>query len=379
MIRREKIIKLTLVLISVSFSLLIVELVLRNIYPQISDHDSMFQYDSELGWSFIPSNRGAIVYPGEAHHFIEINEAGFRDDSFEDLERKRKVVVIGDSFVSNVSVASDDVFTEVLEERLEATSVLNFGVNGYGQTQELLLMQRLLGEFDPEMVILMIYVRNDFTDNVGRGQWDYDKPIAYRKDSLASVRIEFQESPKGRVGDQTKEQGGFYRKIHLYHLVRRSWFNIKTKYFTKDEDREVLPYQPQELVLCKKEPSDEMLDMEHVMQGLIIEMSNVLKAQQKQFVLAIAPSMIQVEDELWNLMISKYAEDVNGFDRTLPNSRLKRFAEENDILTVDLFESLYRESQNGLKMYNRNEQHWTVEGNRVVAKTLEEFLEETLK
>ena len=177
-----------MVLISVLICLGVVEAVLRVFAPQINEHDKMFMFNPELGWSFIPEKKGMIIYPGEANHEIVINEAGFRDAPFVDLPDQKKVMVFGDSFVSNVSVKAPEVFTEVLEQQLNAISVMNFGVNGYGQVQELLLLRNWVDRVDPELVVLTVYVRNDFADNMGKGQWNYDKPVATWEDSLKILR-----------------------------------------------------------------------------------------------------------------------------------------------------------------------------------------------
>ena len=78
----------------------------------------MFECDTDLGWKFISNKAGYIIYPGEAHHYIEINSIGFRDDPLPpDHDNYRKILVLGDSFVSNISVEDNEVFTEVLENR----------------------------------------------------------------------------------------------------------------------------------------------------------------------------------------------------------------------------------------------------------------------
>jgi hypothetical protein len=85
-------------------------------------------------------------------------------------------MVLGDSFVSNVEVGADQVFTRVMEQRLADTEVLNFGVNGYGQVQEYLLLERWFDRVRPDVVVVVIYLRNDFEDNVDE-KWTYARPF----------------------------------------------------------------------------------------------------------------------------------------------------------------------------------------------------------
>jgi hypothetical protein len=154
---RNKRKEIALGLFSFVFAIFIAEAFVRLFYPQIMEHDKMFEYDPYLGWKFISNKKGAIVYQGETRHYIETNYIGFRDDPPPpDQDKIRKILVLGDSFVSNISVKDSEVFTEVLEQRLKNTAVLNFGVNGYGQVQEYLLLQKWLRKIDLFVMILMI-------------------------------------------------------------------------------------------------------------------------------------------------------------------------------------------------------------------------------
>jgi hypothetical protein len=91
---------------------------------------------------------------------------GFRDNDLPTDPAVRRIMFVGDSFVSNLAVKDDEVFTELMERALPRTAVLNFGVNGFGPVQEYLLLQRWLDQVRPALVVVMIYVRNDFQDNV---------------------------------------------------------------------------------------------------------------------------------------------------------------------------------------------------------------------
>ena len=64
-----------------------------------------------------------------------------------------------------------------MEQQLPDTTVLNFGVNGYGQTQELLLLRELLATATPQLIIQVIYLRNDFADNLN-SDWLLPRPRA---------------------------------------------------------------------------------------------------------------------------------------------------------------------------------------------------------
>src|SRR5437867_2228919 len=101
---RDKRKEIALVLFSLAFTILTAELFLRLFYPQIHEHDKMFEYDPVLGWKFIANHKGSIFYPGEASHYIETNSFGFRDNPPPSQKANLKtILVLGDSFVTNIA------------------------------------------------------------------------------------------------------------------------------------------------------------------------------------------------------------------------------------------------------------------------------------
>ena len=169
--------EITMLIISSLIALVIGEFALRLLLPQIGTYSNMFEYDSTLGWKFVPNSKGQMVLtPGAVANTIQTNSLGFRDHAPSD-NKKNKLMVLGDSFVSNVSVKDDEVFTEVMENRLKDTDVLNFGVNAYSEVQEYLLLQKWIDVINPDVIILMVYLENDFSDIMG-DYWVYSRPFA---------------------------------------------------------------------------------------------------------------------------------------------------------------------------------------------------------
>jgi hypothetical protein len=68
------------------------------------------------------------------------------------------------------------------------------------------------------------------------------------------------------------------------------------------------------------------------------------------------------------------SEEPENYKRSLPNNKLMQFAENNNLLMIDLLPILQSKSNNEKPCYNRTEQHWNAEGNRVVAHTLMDYL-----
>ena len=182
---------------------IIIEVLLRLFAPQIQHHDGLFQADEHLGWSFVPSSVSSVVYPNEVNQIITINPQGFRDTDFDLTTASKKIMVLGDSFVSNIAVDDDAVFTEVMEAEMENTTVMNFGVNGFGQVQELLLLEKWAPQIQADLILQMVYLRNDFKDNVKADNWLYPKPTAQTD---CDNEITIVPAPKDAIAKATKKQ-----------------------------------------------------------------------------------------------------------------------------------------------------------------------------
>lgn len=199
-----------------------------------------YKFDPVLGWANAPGMRGTysrdeFTYP------IAVNAHSMRqhDVSLERVPGRKRIAVIGDSFVWGVGVSDEQRLTERLAEKLDA-EVLNFGVAGYGPIQYVLTIDRILA-FDPDLVLLIFCLGNDWGDNVLFDRYDYFKPYAV-PDEQAGFEIRgyplpnvddfgFNESDTGSVlldrlvgafnrGLGRPEQAGLvgYHDWMVYHL-----------------------------------------------------------------------------------------------------------------------------------------------------------------
>jgi hypothetical protein len=115
-------------------------------------------------------------YDKEGGAFLSINSLGYRD-----VEHTRekpagvfRIAVLGDSFAEARQVELEDTFWKVLEARLNESGelggtrfeVLNFGVGGYGQVEELLTLRKDAIPFQPDLVLLGFFVSNDLVNNL---------------------------------------------------------------------------------------------------------------------------------------------------------------------------------------------------------------------
>lgn len=134
---------------------------------------SWYQMDASLGWVLRPGSIGEQRQEGRAE--VRVNSQGFRGPEVEYRRAPNvyRVAVLGDSFVEAFQVSDHDSFTRVAEKKLAScpallgrkVEILNFGVRGYGTAQEVLLQERVLERFHPEVLVLGFFAGNDLYNN----------------------------------------------------------------------------------------------------------------------------------------------------------------------------------------------------------------------
>ena len=132
---------------------------------------NVFRFDKRLGWRLVAGEEAVWTTEEGKDVQVKINSAGFRDreygNSVENNAAER-IAVLGDSYVANVAIEQPQVFTASLRAVLQPRSdVRNYGVGGYGQAQELVLLDEVLAKWHPTITLLVVYVGNDFSDNIG--------------------------------------------------------------------------------------------------------------------------------------------------------------------------------------------------------------------
>lgn len=164
---------LALALGSLCLLLLCLELLTRVFVPEgywrARDGAADWQLDPEIGWVNRPN------LDAKSRDLDEILRFRTNPDGLAPAEARRvrepgvlRIMVFGDSMVVGRAVAQDATYTARLEALLRdrgvAAEVINAGVQGYATDQALLLIERLLPLYRPD-VVLFGSTLNDFGGN----------------------------------------------------------------------------------------------------------------------------------------------------------------------------------------------------------------------
>ncbi|MEO7859542.1 MAG: SGNH/GDSL hydrolase family protein [Nitrospirales bacterium] len=135
-------------------------------------------FDPVRGRVLEPGMEGWFRYEGNA--YVKINSAGFRDVEHP-LQKPKgtyRILLLGDSYTEARQVSLENTFGRKVEQQLQScerllphkVEVINFGVPGYGNAEELITLRSRGWAYDPDLVLTMFFSGNDLIDNFPRAE-----------------------------------------------------------------------------------------------------------------------------------------------------------------------------------------------------------------
>jgi len=199
--------------VSTLVSLTVAEFIVRILYPQPTLYPRYIvssQYATEL-----PRNAALVHRQGGQWKFIyHTNELGRRGRyvPIGEEHEQHRVVVLGDSFTFGFGVNDDEVYTQVMSERLgQEFAVVNGGMGGWGIDSEIKWFFRTGAPYKPKYVVLQ-FTANDPADSF-TGVTE-----------IENGRFVFHAILGRRPGWQTfLSESSLIQNSHLYSLVRNAY------------------------------------------------------------------------------------------------------------------------------------------------------------
>jgi hypothetical protein len=169
---RKLLSRLMLSLVTVFFTLFIIELVVRAVplYP-----DRFELYDPDRGWVFERGKTGMYFNVGCLAEFrsrVTINSQGLHDveHTYHKPPDTYRILIVGDSTVASFEVPLEQAFFRLLEAHLNNRGdrryeIIGGGFRGYGTDLELVYYEQEGRRYQSDLVILLIQPGNDIQDN----------------------------------------------------------------------------------------------------------------------------------------------------------------------------------------------------------------------
>jgi len=360
---------LTLTLLAVGITLAMLEMVLR--YTHL--------FGARVAWTVPDPVVGYAFQPGasywsrlEADHPItgHINQYGWRDRewSLAKPAGETRVAVLGDSFVEAMQVEQDSTFltlagaelSQALGHRVE---LMNFGRSGYTQSEEYLVAERDVLQFNPDVVALFFFPGNDIAD-------------INRQTAAHGQRPFFSMSREGRLAlDTSFASTRTYRiRAGLAGLKRHS---VLVSFLTElyvgaalKLDQPVSTGLDGYLTLCTAHPDSIYARNYALNRRMMEEMHRLLAPRGTALIIVVLPlpAYMPIENR-------RYMELDSTFDHLWYDKDLSKFAIANGMAFLGLerpFAEAYTRSGAPLNWSDRG--HWTYAAHHVVARALSESL-----
>lgn len=381
-----------------------------------ADPDFFWQTgDPVTGWKMIPNASGRWFNNWfEYDTTISVNERSLRapaDLTYEKPEGVFRVIVLGDSFVEAAQVELAESFPQQLGDLLRQqglnAQVINAGVGGWGNDQELIWLREEGYKYKPDLVVLAVFPRNDFMNNyqpleaanmrsnnkpyfrLENGQlkaelFPFDPATAPPVENLVEIpqAETIPEGPLIGVRNWLWAHSALYRYIDPRIRVTAPYFAIwldRIGLLKAGDETEVLVKQqlpvPMAYNVYHNPPTAEWqsaLDLTGAIFAEVKRLSTEMGAKSAGLVVT-APE--QVMPEYWQALHYQYPQ-MQSVDWSLDFPSDK---------TVELFNKIGMPVLNPLALFRQRyadgdnlhfyvDGHWTAQGHRLVARQLFNFL-----
>jgi hypothetical protein len=337
-------------------------------------------YDALRGTALRPGKEG--WYQKEGGAYLRINSLGYRDSEHEIAKPDGtfRIAVLGDSFAEARQVAQEDTFWSLLSGKLSScpglngrkVEVLNFGIGGYGTTQELLTMRKDALRFSPDLILLAFFPGNDFQDNSKelskRDSWRMPGRYYVHSNGHLILDDTFQQSLAQRL---LYEGVQYSRLLELVNEARRAWV---VKFSASRGTEDLDPISPDGIYAA---PSDAAWrEAWLITEELLDRMNQEAMSSGARFVLAIVSTPLQVYPDTAQRQAIERRMGVQ--DLFYANRRLSGIGQKFGFPVISLAEPLQRIATDkgiylhGFKNTAMGIGHWNKAGHRYAAEILNE-------
>ena len=182
--RRRRFARLRLLVGGILAALIIAEVALR-----VSGFTYFNPYIVDKDVGYVPRPGAEGWWQKEERTYVKINSHGFRDreHTIAKPPDTLRIAVLGDSFTEAFQVPLEKAFWSVMERKLQEcpqaavskVEVLSFGASGYSTAQELILLQKQIWQYSPDVIVLQVTTGNDVRDNSRTLNAYPDRPLPY--------------------------------------------------------------------------------------------------------------------------------------------------------------------------------------------------------
>jgi len=274
------------------------------------------------------------------------NALGFPGPEFERQKRQGvlRIAALGDSFAVGPAVAFEDNYLTLLGKALPHAEVYNIGVSGTGPREYRLLLSQHVWEYNPDLVLVSIFVGNDVTE------W------------LATPR---QMDPR---------QSALYAFLHRgWRMLRERSRQIPSNAEPADRFRSeglspetFCEIEGRRLAICLAERLPGLEQKWQRALGYLEQMIEDCRGRQVPIAIVLIPDEFQVNPGVLAEALDAARLSRSDVDLALPQRRLRAFCADRDVPCLDLLPIFAGKTDT----YAPRDTHWNKQGNYLAARSL---------
>ena len=297
--------------------------------------------------------------PYAADYDFTLNSKGFKDTEFhtEKVNGTHRIVGIGDSFLFG-TVPYQYNFLTILEQEWNLlktkppVEVFNMGIPGTSPREYLSVLIKDALPLRPDMTIVFIYIGNDFIEITRKPLLQHSFVVAAAKYASDLIR---------------HVEGGMI--IH----GRTLQYNDDTPTLSEDKFLQIEVGRSDIYAQDSKKLADGLSRVMYFFD----EISRVCKEKDIALYVVLIPDEVQIDRNLQHDVVMARHLDNDNLDFDLPNKRLTQELQVRGIKHLDLLPA-FKEVGRARRLYIPRNTHWNVEGNRLAASVLRDFLRNEL-
>ncbi|UCG52056.1 MAG: SGNH/GDSL hydrolase family protein [Candidatus Latescibacterota bacterium] len=360
------------------------ELVLRAVYHP-ENLCNIVRFDERLGWSLKPNSVLRSVDPGrDLDYLVHINALGMRDREISTTKSPgtKRILITGDSIVFGTGVDAEwrlsDFVGRALEENIE---VLNAGVCGWGNDQELLYYRTVARGMEPDIVVVVLTMANDVVNNMIDHLFLGSAPkprFVLHGDSLVLAEEKLKE-PKPRFGHRVRK---VLRNSRALLFTKRRIDALRYSRRVKEEQRSILGFEKAGLArnyshwsVYEKTYAPRLEEAWLLTEAIFSCFAQLCREDGVELIVFAFPLKLEVDDDWRAQLHHQYKIDSNLFDFQKPYRRFASFCERENIEFHYPLET-FRAVSKTKALYFEKDTHPNKHGHALAARVLLDILRE---
>jgi hypothetical protein len=309
------------------------------------------------------------------HNHIVVNSLGLRDREIK-VNRphgRRRILIVGDSIAFGSGLDAGERFSDVLGRELgDSVEVINAGVPGWGNDQEMLFYEKRLRVLKPDVVVLEFTGGNDVVNNALDGALleGGTKP----RFELSGDSLMMQPpAPPAKPGVMTQIKSVLHKSRLLVFARRRLERVSYRRNVHQETQHQYTGFESYRHLshwsVYENPGSDAIQNAWKVTEAILARFNGDCRADSARFIVFAMPLKLEVDDA-WRADLIKGTEaDASHLDMMLPYRRLSAFCAEHGIeyhYPIDEFRAAAAHET----IYFQKDSHPNVRGNALAAEYL---------